>query len=201
MVTVRPRLRSGPLPVRTTDHGDPELKTKQGAPVLLVSLVLTALGGCGLTGSADADAIPLAGTSTSRDAAAAVKKASAELRGLTGVEGKPSEGLPGITQCPGKDPARYFQVFHPWSFYPASNDRLDEAMERLKAALPEHGWKVVRYGPDTSRSKNLGLSADHGAKKYGVTVVQMKKNDPPKLSLTVVSGCYEVPEGEEVERF
>ncbi|MFF2790581.1 hypothetical protein ACFVT6_28150 [Streptomyces sp. NPDC058049] len=185
------------------------MKINQGAAVLLVSLALTALGGCGLTGSADAGAgsgsgaegIPLAGTSTSRDAADAVEKVSAELRGLTGVEGKPSEGRAGVTECAGKDPARYFQVFHPWSFYPASDDRLDEAMERLKAALPEHGWKVVRYGPDTSRNNNLGLTADHGGKKYGVSVVQMKKNDPPKLSLTVVSGCYEVPEGKEVERF
>ncbi|MFF4450430.1 hypothetical protein [Streptomyces sp. NPDC001502] len=179
------------------------MKIKQGAPVLLASLALTTLGGCGLTGSdsAGSDAIPLAGTSTSRDAADAVEKVSAELRGLTGVEGKPSEGRAGVTECPGKDPARYFQVFHPWSFYPTSNDRLDEAMERLKAALPEHGWKVVRYAPDTSRNKNLGLTADHGEKKYGVSVVQMKQNDPPKLSLTVVSGCYEVPEGKAVERF
>ncbi|MFF4425245.1 hypothetical protein ACFY04_31480 [Streptomyces sp. NPDC001549] len=186
------------------------MKIKQGAAVLVVSLALTALaltalGGCGLTGSGDADpgsdGIPLAGTSTSRDAAAAVEKVSAELRGLTGVEGKPSEGLAGVTECPGRDPARYFQVFHPWSFHPASDDRLDEAMERLKAALPAHGWKVARYGPDTSQNKNLSLTADNGEKKYGVSVVQMKKNDPPKLSLTVVSGCYEVPEGKEVERF
>ncbi|MFA7768314.1 hypothetical protein [Streptomyces sp. NRRL S-448] len=181
------------------------MKIKQGAPVLLVSLALTALGGCGLTGSAEGDAdsagMPLAGTSTSRDAAAAMEQVSAELRGLTGVEGKPSDGLAGVTECPGKDPARHFRVFHPWSFYPASNDRLDEAMERLKAALPEHGWKVARYGPDTSRNKNLSLTADHGEQKYGVSIVQMKKNDPPKLSLTVVSGCYEVPEGKEVERF
>ncbi|MFD7910611.1 hypothetical protein ACFV30_07750 [Streptomyces sp. NPDC059752] len=183
------------------------MKTKQGAPVLLVLLVLlaltapAALGGCGLGDSADADGVPLVGTSTSRDAADAVEKVSAELRGLTGVEGKPSEGLPGITECPGKDPARYFRVSHPWSFYPASNDRLDEAMERLRAALPEHGWKVVRYGPDTSRNQNLSLTADDGAKEYGVSVVRMKRNDPPKLSLTVVSGCYEVPAGKEVERF
>lgn len=29
----------------------------------------------------------------------------------------------------------------------------------------------------------------------------MAKSDPPMLSLDLVSGCYKVPDGEEVERF
>ncbi|MFD6938862.1 hypothetical protein ACFWAP_22260 [Streptomyces goshikiensis] len=183
------------------------MKIKPGAPALLVSLALITLTGCGMndssgsatpSGSAEA---PLVGTSTSRDAADAVEKASSELYDLIGVKGKGSESRSGVMECEGKDPATYFKVFHPWSFYPASADQLDEAMERLKSELPKHGWKVVRYEPDTSQAKNLVLTADNTEKKYGVSVVQMKKNDPPKLSLTVVSGCYRVPEGKEVDRF
>lgn len=186
------------------------MKIKPGAPALLVSLALITLTGCGMndssgssapSGSADSAEAPLVGTSTSRDAAAAVEKASSELYDLIGVKGKGSESRSGVMECEGKDPATYFKVFHPWSFYPASADQLDEAMERLKAELPKHGWKVVRYEPDTSQNKNLNLTADNTEKKYSVNVVQMKKNDPPKLSLTVVSGCYQVPEGKEVDRF
>ncbi|MFG2990416.1 hypothetical protein ACGFZK_14180 [Streptomyces sp. NPDC048257] len=147
------------------------------------------------------DEIPVVGTSTSRDAADAVEKVSSGLYDLIGVKGKASETRSGVTECEGRDPEKYFQVFHPWSFYPASADQLDEAMERLKTELPKHGWKIVRYENDTSQSKNLNLTADNTEKKYSVSVVQMKKNDPPKLSLTVVSGCYEVPEGKEVDRF
>ncbi len=179
------------------------MKIEPGATALLLLpfLALTTLTGCSMNDSADPDAIPVVGTSTSRDAADAVEKVSSELYDLLGVQGKASESRSGVTECEGKDPAKYFQVFHPWSFYPASADQLDEAMERLKTELPKHGWKVVRYEPDTSQAKNLNLTADQSEKKYSVSIVQMKKNDPPKLSLTVVSGCYQVPDGKEVERF
>lgn len=177
---------------------------KPGAPALLVSLALTTLvtlTGCSMNDSADSNEIPLVGTSTSRDAADAVEKVSSGLYDLIGVKGKASDGRSGVTECQGRDPDTYFQVFHPWSFYPASPGQLDEAMERLKSELPRHGWKVVRYEPDTSQEKNLNLTADHMEKKYSVSIVQLKKNDPPKLSLTVVSGCYKTPDGKEVERF
>ncbi|WP_405750096.1 hypothetical protein OHA19_11050 [Streptomyces sp. NBC_00012] len=74
-------------------------------------------------------------------------------------------------------------------------------MKRLKTELPKHGWRVVDYGPDTSKNKNINLTADNDKKKYSVKVVQMAKNDPPKLSLMVVSGCYQVPDGEKIQRF
>ncbi|MEK8144355.1 hypothetical protein NKH18_28555 [Streptomyces sp. M10(2022)] len=84
---------------------------------------------------------------------------------------------------------------------PTSADQLADVMKRMKAELPEHGWKIVEYGNDTSMNKNLSLTADNDEKKYSVKIVHRAKNDPPKLSLMVVSGCYQVPEGEKVERF
>jgi hypothetical protein len=74
-------------------------------------------------------------------------------------------------------------------------------MKRLKAELPKQGWKIVEYGPDISKDKNINLTADNDKKKVGVNIVQMSKNDPPKLSLNVVSGCYKVPDGQTVEHF
>lgn len=145
--------------------------------------------------------IPSAGTSNSSDASDAMEKVSSGIYDLIGVKGKTSDSRPGVTECPGTDMKVYFRIFHPWSFYPASASDLELAMERLKTELPKRGWRIVEYGPDTSRNKNINLTADNDEKKVGVSIAQMVKNDPPKLSLTVVSGCYRVPDGEEVKRF
>ena len=63
------------------------------------------------------------------------------------------------------------------------------------------GWKVVAYGPDTSRNKNLSLTADNDGKKYSVKIAHFAKDATPNLNLMVVSGCYQVPDGETVDRF
>ncbi|GGS65711.1 hypothetical protein GCM10010206_30250 [Streptomyces cinerochromogenes] len=126
---------------------------------------------------------------------------SSRLYDLIGVRGKASDGSPGVQECSGKDRDRYFRIFHKWSFYPASAGDLDVAMRNLKDAMPKHGWKIVEYGPDSSANKNLTLIADNDGQKAGVHITRMAKRNPPKLSLMVVSGCYEVPEGQEVEHF
>ncbi|AVZ73122.1 hypothetical protein SLUN_13945 [Streptomyces lunaelactis] len=170
------------------------------ASVLAVPLVLTILTGCGMTDD-KSDGVPFAGTSTSLDAADTMERVSSEIYDLLGVKGKASDSLPGVMDCSGKDTKTYFRIFHPWSFTPASASDLDEAMERLKGELPKHGWEIVEYGPNTSKNKNITLTADNDKKKVSVKVTKMAKNDPPKLSLNLVSGCYKVPDGEEVERF
>lgn len=177
------------------------MRIKRGASALLVPFTLTILTGCSMTDGKDSDTLPSAGTSTSLHAADEAQKVSSEIYDLIGIKGKASETQPGVSACPGKDPEKYFQIFHPWSFYPASADQLGGVMERLRAELPKHGWKVVDYGPDTSKNKNLNLTADNDRKKYSVSVVHHAKNNPPKLSLMVVSGCYQVPDGQKVEQF
>ncbi|GGS96889.1 hypothetical protein [Streptomyces cinerochromogenes] len=147
------------------------------------------------------DDVPYAGTSTSSDAADATERISSGIYDLIGVEGSASDSRATVTECPGKDPDRYFRVLHPWSFTPASSSDLEAAMQQLRESLPRHGWKIVEYGPDTSKNKNLRLTADNDAKKAGVHIVQMAKDNPPMLSVDVVSGCYQVPDGQEVEHF
>ncbi|MCX5236734.1 hypothetical protein OG824_16180 [Streptomyces prunicolor] len=154
-----------------------------------------------MTDNESADKTPSAGTSTSRDASDAMEKVSSGIYDLIGVKGKTSDSRPGVMDCSGKDTKTYFRIFHPWSFTPASAGDLDEAMERLKTELPKHGWKIVEYGPDTSKNKNIKMTADNDKKRVGVNIVKRSKYDPPILDLTVVSGCYKVPDGEEVERF
>ncbi|AKN70856.1 hypothetical protein QR97_14460 [Streptomyces sp. PBH53] len=192
------------------------MKKTMSALVLAVPLALTTLTGCGMTDNSAANGsdsssptspgnssggVRSAGTSTSRDASDVMEKVSSGIYDLIKVKGKASDNRPGVQQCPGKDRDKYFQIFHPWSFYPASAADLDVAMEHLKEGLPKHGWKIVEYGPDTSANKNVVLIADNDEKRAGVHITQMKKRNPPKLSLTVVSGCYQVPDGQEVEHF
>ncbi|MGW1293483.1 hypothetical protein [Streptomyces sp. NPDC002533] len=154
-----------------------------------------------MTDSNSSDSLPSAGTSTSRKAAQTVKKVSSELYDLIDIKGKASNSGAGVTGCGSKDPEKYFQIFHPWSFTPESPEKLSSVMERLKEELPKHGWKVVEYGPDGSKNKNVRLAADNDEKKHGVKIWHYAKRNPPKLSLMVVSGCYRVPDGEKVDRF
>lgn len=176
------------------------MKKSLSACVLVTPFVMTMITGCGMTDN-ESDKTPLSGTSTSRDASDAMEKMSSGIYDLIAVKGKASDSRPFVAECSGKDAKKYFRIFHWWSFYPASASDLDVAMERLKTELPKHGWKIVTYGPDSSKNKNINLTADNDAKKVGVNIVQMAKNDPPKLGLHVVSGCYKVPDGEEVEHF
>lgn len=190
------------------------MKIKRGASALLLSLALTTLTtltGCGMTdsdgsgGSSDSGSgsgeLPGAGTSTTEDAADRAERISSELYDLIGVKGKASETGPGVSECGDKDPEKYFRIFHAWTFTPESAGLLDGVMERLKAELPGQGWKVVEYGPDTSRNKNLSLTADNEGKKYSVKIAHFAKDEKPNLNLMVVSGCYQVPDGEKINRF
>ncbi|MFD9882330.1 hypothetical protein ACFWZT_12800 [Streptomyces alboflavus] len=176
------------------------MKTRTHASMLALPLVLTTLTGCGMTDKENDD-VPSAGTSTSLAAADTMEKTSSGIYDLIGVKGRASDSQPGVMECAGRDAKTHFRVFHPWSFYPESAKDLDRALERLKSELPKHGWKIVKYGPDTSKNKNLKLVADNDERKASVDIVKMAKNDPPKLSLTVVSGCYRVPDGQKVKHF
>ncbi|HET6860010.1 MAG TPA: hypothetical protein VFH94_23315 [Streptomyces sp.] len=147
------------------------------------------------------DDTPTVGTKTSLAAADEAEKISSELYDLIGIKGKLSKTGAGVTECGDKDPEKFFKTFHPSSLVPASVDQLDGVMERLKKELPEHGWKVVEYGVDNSKNKNLNLTADNDAKKFSVKIVRQLEGKTPSLSLMVVSGCYQVPDGEKVERF
>ncbi|MFE9295962.1 hypothetical protein [Streptomyces niveus] len=186
------------------------LKIKLGASALLMSLALTTLTGCGMTdtngsdgsdSSAGSDDLPSAGTSNSEDAADEAERVSSELYDLIGIKGKASDTGPGVSECDDKDPEKYFTIFHPWTFTPASADQLEGVMERLKTELPKNGWKVVEYGRDNSKNKNLSLTADNDEKKYSVQIAYFAKDESPNLNLMLVSGCYQVPDGEKVYRF
>ncbi|OEJ96060.1 hypothetical protein [Streptomyces thermolilacinus] len=175
------------------------MNTRLGAWTLPVFILLITLTGCDM--NEEPNKVPFVGTSTSIAAANDLEKVSSDIYDLIAVKGEASDTQAGVMNCAGRDREKYFRVFHPWSFYPASPDQLDEAMQQLKQELPKNGWTIVRYGPDRSLSKNLTLTADNDERKSSVEITQDAKNDRPKLSLMLVSGCYEIPAGQEIERF
>ncbi|MET9956666.1 hypothetical protein ABZ135_34680 [Streptomyces sp. NPDC006339] len=177
------------------------MKINPGASALLASLVLSTLTGCSMTDTHESDSLPSAGTSTTSQAADQAEKVSSELFDLIGLKGTTTKTRAGVSECSDKDPEKYFTVFHPWTFTPASPEQLDGVMERLKEEMPKHGWKIVAYGPDNSKNQNVTITADHDAKKYGVKIAHFAKDARPNLNVFLTSGCYQVPDGEKVERF
>ena len=176
------------------------MRRRLSAFTLAAPFFITALTGCSMTDKESQES-PFAGTRTSRDASDAVEGVSSSIYDLIGVKGRASDSRPGVTECSGKDADTHFSVFHPWSFYPAAESDLEVAMERLRSELPKNGWKIVEFGSDNSKNKNTTLIADNDENKTGVKITQRSKNNPPKLSIEVVSGCYKVPDGQTVERF
>lgn len=177
-----------------------DMKSGSNAKAFFVSIALTSLLGCSMADAEGSDGLPSAGASTSFAAADQAQKVSSEIRDVFGIKGKASVTGPGVSEC-GKDPDKYFRIFHPWSFTPKSPEKLGAVMERLKGELPKHGWKVVEYGPDGSKNKNVRITADNDEKRHSVKIWHYAKRNPPKLGLMVVSGCYQVPDGEKVHRF
>ncbi|MGW3629434.1 hypothetical protein ACWD7F_04605 [Streptomyces sp. NPDC005122] len=154
-----------------------------------------------MTDHNNSDDIPSSGVRTSSDAAEDTKKVSSGMYNLIGLKGKASDTGPGVKECGKRDPDKYFQIFHSWSFTPTSSEQLEGVMEQLKSKLPKQGWKVVEYGPDSSRNKNLGLTADNDTKKFSVKISYRAKDNPSNLNFFVVSGCYQVPDGQKIEQF
>ncbi|MDT0493388.1 hypothetical protein ACPEIF_07370 [Streptomyces sp. NPDC012600] len=145
--------------------------------------------------------LPYAGVATTDEAADALQAVSSRIYTYLGVPGKASEPGPGVKECEGKDPERFFSVYHPWNFLPASAEDTDVAMENLKKKLSTGGWVLKREYRDNSANKNLNLVADNDKKKVSAWIVQYRERAKPSLGITLTSGCYEVPEGATVDKF
>lgn len=146
----------------------------------------------------DTSKIPLAGTASTDDAVDAVKAVSSQIYEFTGVPGRASKAGPGVKACPGRDPEKYFQVYHPWNFQPNSGADNDVAMQHLKEKLSTGGWVLKDEYRDNSPNKNLNLVADNDAKKMSVWIVAYSKRTTPSLGIDVTSGCYQAPDGQTI---
>ncbi len=183
------------------------LKSKFYAITLLTAGILTTLAGCAMTNSEEPNGTKPAGTRSVDDVDSETKKISSEILDIIAVKGKLSEPGPGVSACEGDERGEEtFMLRHPWSLTASSDGELSKAMARLKEELPKNGWEIVKYGRNNSASKSLTLTADHKERKFGVHVEHWEKNsggdsNPASLVVTVVSACYQVPDGETVKRY
>lgn len=178
------------------------MKTRHWIGTTLLSFVLISLTGCSMTDPKNSTEIPSSGVRSVADADADTKRISSDILGMIRAKGKASDVGPGVSTCgEGKDIEKYFRMRHPWGFTPDDPKQLPGVMKHLKEELSATGWKVVEYAPDTSPNKNLNLTADNDKKGFGVNIVHYAKDNPPKLGITVVSGCYQVPKGQKVEHY
>lgn len=133
------------------------------------------------------------------------KAVSSQIFDLIGI--KDAKTTPAYTSISpnAKDPSHLFMVRHPWSVYGASDQELEQGFLRLKEALPQHGWKIKAYGPNSSPAKNLELTADSQDGPFSVNVVLATAVDPAKnapsannesgIIVHVVSAYFRAPEG------
>ncbi|GGU66980.1 MULTISPECIES: hypothetical protein [Streptomyces] len=155
---------------------------------------------------ADANVPKPVGTRSVDEVDAETKQISSQILDIIAVKGVTSKSGPGVSTCDGAERGKLFLMRHPWSLTGASDAELAKAMNRLKEDLPKHGWKIVGYGPNSSKAKSLELTADHIEKKFAVKVELWEKNsggdsNEPTLLVNVVSACYQVPEGQRVDGY
>ncbi|MBM7436903.1 hypothetical protein [Streptomyces sp. HB132] len=146
------------------------------------------------------------GTRSVDDVDAETKAISSQILDVIALKGDTSKSGPGVSTCEGAERGKLFLMRHPWSLTGPSDAELMKAMTRLKENLPKHGWKITEFDRNSSKAKSLELTADHTEKKFAVNVEFWEKDsggdtNAPTLVVNVVSACYQVPEGEEVDRY
>lgn len=139
------------------------------------------------------------------DAKAKTKTVSSQIFDMIGIKSaKTTPGGAGVSPN-SKDPGHLFMVSHPWSVYGTSDGELTKGFKRLKEALPQHGWKIKEYGPNSTPAKDLELTADSKDGPFSVNVVLSTAVDPAKnapgastesgIIVHVVSAYFRAPEG------
>ncbi|MCZ1009185.1 hypothetical protein [Streptomyces lydicus] len=127
---------------------------------------------------------------------------SSEIYAMMGLKNaKITKPGPHAALCEEGDPERYYMVRHAWAVHGVPFKDLEQAMERLKKEMPEKGWNIVKYGPDSSPAKTLELMADSTEKKFSVAVHlldERKKSRESRIAVSLVSTCFEVPAGKTV---
>jgi hypothetical protein len=186
----------------------------RGFRILRDAAVLAAVTGTALTGcsSMDGNSEKDPGSSLrTREVEAAredAKSVSSQLLNVLGLSGKVTEPGPGVSPCEDSSSDTRFTIKHPWSVYDVPVPDMEAAMERLRDGLPERGWEIVSYGPDKSPARNLRLIADyeHGDKQFSVNVRLLDERGKDNgqtsmINVSLVSACFQVPEGKKVEGF
>ncbi|MFH8986560.1 hypothetical protein [Streptomyces sp. NPDC017940] len=133
-----------------------------------------------------------------KDATDDAAKLSSQILDIMDLKGKVTKAAPGAYSCGDRNHDKYYAVHHPWSVYAVSVPDMEKAMKRLKEELPQRGWKVTGYGPDSSRAKSLQLGAEFPERKFKVVITLQdrrgRSKDPSILEVDLGSACFQYPD-------
>jgi hypothetical protein len=133
------------------------------------------------------------------------KNLSSRIYERIGVAGKVTRPGPLVALCEGKPEDEYFRIRHSWSFYEAPADAMHKAMHRLKDKLPEDGWRVRKYGRDSSAAHSLEIVAHHPEKEFAVNITfqdrRGRSESPSSIEVVLESACFHVPEGDDAGEY
>ncbi|NSC22444.1 hypothetical protein FM076_15135 [Streptomyces albus subsp. chlorinus] len=140
-----------------------------------------------------------------RQAEDEVNRISSRLLDAMGIPGTPSDLPAAAGPCSAVDPdfTTYYIVDHPWALWRADADDFDTAMENLRSRLPGMGWHITKDGPQNSMFRNPEIIAVHTISGHHVAIEALKKRSgdlKPQISVTLVSPCYQAPEGTNLSR-
>lgn len=126
---------------------------------------------------------------------AQVEKRSSQILDIISLEGKVTESGAAVAPCsdyPSED--NVHRIRHPWSLYGVPVAKMQEAMDRLRNKLPQHGWKIVKDGTDSSRARSPQIVANSTDGAFSVDIklwAEPKSSEHKSLIVvTVVSTCY-----------
>jgi hypothetical protein len=140
-----------------------------------------------------------------RQAKDEVNRMSSRLVNAMGIPGTPSD-LPaaaGPYSAVDPDFTTYYIVDHPWALWDADADDFDTAMDNLRSRLPEMGWRITKDGPMNSMARNPEIKAVHTTSRHHVVIEALKTRSgklKPQIEVTLVSPCYQAPEGTNLSR-
>ncbi|MFE0766154.1 hypothetical protein [Streptomyces smyrnaeus] len=76
-------------------------------------------------------------------------------------------------------------------------------MDNLRTRLPGMGWRITKDGPMNSRARNPEIKAVHTTSRHHVAIRALKTRSgdlKPQMDVTLVSPCYQAPEGTDLSR-
>ena len=120
---------------------------------------------------------------------------SSKILDVMNLKAKVTEPGASATECSGTSDEDTFSGVHMWSVYGVPFTELQQAMDRLRQDLPKKGWKIVKDGPDRSRSRSPQILAESHKDRFTVDIRLRKRGadnskDPSVIHVTVTSACY-----------
>lgn len=129
---------------------------------------------------------------------------SAGLEEIIDLDGEMTNVGPGVRPCEGDDADKFYLIRSGWSLWGPPAEKMRVAMDRLIDEMPKKGWTITEHGREKSVARDRYLRATNEKAKFSVHIGLLEPSPnsrlkKPLFKATLVSGCFEVPEGASAE--